>query len=161
MRDSEKSEVIPQVLQAEEGASFWQPKPANGYVTVKASPWTVPSLSFSQGIQVIPLGSMVRRHSHEAQDEVIYCLEGVGSIDLTGKSYPMTPGATIVIPRGAGHSFKNIGEEDLKFIWTIGGPGLENFFRTIGKPRLPNQHAPDHFERPFASNIDGDHGVTG
>ena len=65
-----------QVFQPEEGESYWQPEPANGYVTIKASPRQTSGMGFSQGIQAIPPHSRVREHAHDSQEEVIFCLEG-------------------------------------------------------------------------------------
>ncbi|MGH7057740.1 MAG: hypothetical protein ACREFZ_07610, partial [Acetobacteraceae bacterium] len=65
------------VVQPEEGRSFWQPVPANGYALVKISPenWDGP---FSMGVQVIAPRSHIRMHVHDRHHEVIFCWEGSG-----------------------------------------------------------------------------------
>src|SRR5690348_3483025 len=45
------SEQLPSVLQPEEGASYWRPRPTNGYVTVKASPALGGPAGIAMGIQ--------------------------------------------------------------------------------------------------------------
>ena len=46
---------------AEEGQSYWQPKPSTGYVTVKVSPYNSPNDLISAGVQVLEPGASVRR----------------------------------------------------------------------------------------------------
>src|SRR5688500_3001368 len=48
------------VLQPDEGTSYWQPKPANGYSTVKVSPDNCSSNQVTMGIQVVAPGGYVR-----------------------------------------------------------------------------------------------------
>ena len=145
------------VFESHEGPSFWQPKPANGYVVVKASPEILPGISFSQGIQVLPTNSYVRNHTHMDQDEVIYCLEGTGRAVIAEKEHVMNPGTTLVIGRGTCHTFINTGSEELKFLWTIAKPGLEKFFEDIGLPRSLGENAPECFERPQGDAPDERH----
>ena len=33
-------------------------------------------------------------------------------------------------------------------MWVIFPPGLEDWFRAIGKPRMPGEETPEPFERP-------------
>jgi hypothetical protein len=62
--------VLPPVLQPEEGVSFWQPRPTNGYVTVKTSPSYGGPSAITMGIQVIPPRCFVQEHSHDRQVEI-------------------------------------------------------------------------------------------
>ena len=57
------------VVQPDEGESYWQPVPANGYAEVKVSPHNDPSIDdFSSGVQAIAAGGHVREHWHDAHD---------------------------------------------------------------------------------------------
>lgn len=146
---------------ADEGVSFWQPKPACGYVTVNASYWFTPALPFSQGIQVIPPHCYVRPHAHEQQSEIITVVSGHGYATIGEHRYPMRAGTTLSLPPQIEHSFHNASpSEELRFIWTITRPSdgdavsLEDYFRTIGKPRKPGEPAPQPFERPADADLD-------
>jgi quercetin dioxygenase-like cupin family protein len=163
--------VSPAVHQADGGVSFWQPKPANGYVVVRASPWFTPGLPFSQGLQVLPPGGAVRSHAHAAQMEVITVVKGSGHALIGGQRYPMHAGTTLTLPPNVEHSFHNnhtdpASKQELHFLWTISPPGLEDFFKSVGRPRrMPlakrrqgakegtdleeaDESAPEPFDRP-------------
>ena len=134
---------------ADDNPSYWQPKPANGYVTIKLTPEDTGSNSASMGVQSVAPGGFVREHSHSDQDEIIYVLKGRGTAIIDGKRNAMIPGMAFFLPRIVRHSFINDGDEDLLFTWTImPGHGLEEFFASIGKPRRPGDPPPDPFERP-------------
>lgn len=80
MKKLEKGPAM--VLGPEEGASYWQPGPHHGYMTVKLGPHNLAqrgnNCAFSMGIQVMPPGCHVRAHGHAQNDEVFYILEGTG-----------------------------------------------------------------------------------
>ena len=53
------------VVQPDDGESYWQPEPANGYGEVRVSSRDDPSINkFSSGIQVIAPGGRIREHQH-------------------------------------------------------------------------------------------------
>ena len=136
-------------VSANEERSYWQPMPANGYVTVKLTPQDTGSDSASMGIQCVADGGYVREHSHTSQDEIIYVMKGQGTAIINGEHHAMTPGAAFFLPRGVRHSFVNNGHDELLFTWTImSGHGLHEFFAAIGRPRRPGEPAPAPFERP-------------
>jgi quercetin dioxygenase-like cupin family protein len=146
------------VLQPGEGESYWQPEPANGFVSVKASPAILPGIGFSQGIQVVPPGAHVREHAHLEEDEVIFCLSGEGRAEIEAQSFRMSPGTVIAIARGTRHSFHNESGEALQFVWTICRPGLETYFQAVGKPKT-GETPPPAFARPTGPEIDRDCGI--
>ncbi|ENG3798427.1 cupin domain-containing protein, partial [Acinetobacter baumannii] len=50
--------------------SYWQPKPANGFVTVAISPeFAQMKRDFSMGTQTVPVGGRVREHAHPDHEE--------------------------------------------------------------------------------------------
>jgi len=129
--------------------SYWQPLPANGYVTVKLRPQETGSNAASMGTQNIAPGSFVREHSHVDQEEIIFVLEGKGTAVIGGERHPMVPGVTLFLGRGVGHTFINESDCDLRFSWTImPGRGLDEYFAAIGRPRQPGEPAPAPFARP-------------
>lgn len=131
------------------GGSYWQPEPANGYVTIHLTPETTLSATAAMGEQVVAPGGRVREHAHVDQEEIIFVLSGRGTALAEGVSHPMTPGTALFFRKGVRHAFVNDGDDDLHFAWTImPGHGLHAFFAAIGRPRLPGQPAPAPFPRP-------------
>ena len=66
MTDGRRGTAV--VVQPDEGPSWWQPVPANGYSEVRLRPGNLPEVGgrLSSGIQVIAPGCFIREHQHEA-----------------------------------------------------------------------------------------------
>lgn len=129
--------------------SYWQPKPANGYVTVAVSPSLFKmNQNFSVGTQLVPPGGRVREHAHAANEEVLHVIAGTGSAVIDGKQYKLEPGVTLFLGAHNSHTFTNDGDVDLHWVWFMTPSGLETFFRDIGRPRQHGDAAPEPFERP-------------
>ncbi len=135
-------------VQPDEGEGYWRPKPANGYVVVKVSPRRGGERNLAMGIQVIPPGGFVPEHSHEKQEEILFCFEGEGLVEVDGVPHAFVPGTTIYATRWMKHKIINTGTRELKFTWTMTPPGLEDFFSAIGKSRQPGDAAPAPFDPP-------------
>lgn len=79
-------------------------------------------LTFSKGFAVP--GSGHAMHSHEDQDEVIFCLDGGGTMTVEGiGEIEYKPGMTLVIPRGVKHCNRNTTDKELHVI-TMFNPAL-------------------------------------
>jgi quercetin dioxygenase-like cupin family protein len=133
-------------VQPDEGESYWRPRPANGYVVVKVSPRRGGKDTLAMGIQVVPPGGFVPEHSHERQEEILFCFEGRGVVEVDGTPHAFVPGTTIYATPLLKHKIINTGTQDLKFTWTMSPPGLEDFFSAIGKTRQPGDPAPAPFD---------------
>lgn len=136
------------VLQPNEGESYWQPKPANGYSITKVSPNNCRSNHTSFGVQVIAAGGYVPEHWHATRDEILFCFEGTGTFLIDGVAHKAVPGTTVFVGRWVKHKIINDGPTEFKMTWTYLPPGLHNFFAAIGKPRIAGEPAPEPFERP-------------
>lgn len=138
------------VVQPDEGESWWQPVPANGYTEVRVSRRNDPRVTkFSHGIQVVAPGCYVRDHSHEANEEILFFFEGEGKVVIDGADeYPVRAGTTVFVGPHRRHTFINSGDKPLKFAWVLMPGGLEDFFQGIGRPRTPGTPAPAPFARP-------------
>ncbi len=140
------------VCQPDEGRSYWQPVPANGYSEVRVSHHDHPSITgFSSGIQVIAPGCYIREHQHPEHDELLFFFEGQGKAVIDGEEYPLRPGTTVYVGPKRRHKFVNTGDTELKMCWVLmpgGRNGLHDFFRDIGRPRRPGEPAPEPFPRP-------------
>jgi len=140
------------VRQLEDAPSYWQPVPANGYVTCIVNSEEVASCTpFGVGRQTIaPGGCYVRSHTHPGNDEVIHFIEGTGRIELDdgAQVFKAQPGTTVFVGKGQRHSFVNDSDAPLTFFWLLMPSGLEPFFAAIGRVRQPGEPAPAPFPRP-------------
>jgi mannose-6-phosphate isomerase-like protein (cupin superfamily) len=136
------------VVGPEEGESLWQPLPSRGYVTVKLTPASMPYDTFSSGIQVLPPGCHVRDHGHRQNHELVFVYEGRGTCTIEDRTYDAETGTTLLFGRDAVHRIDNTGSADMRLFWVFFPPGLEDWFRAIGRPRTPGAPMPDAFERP-------------
>ncbi len=151
MSDSEPGAAF--VCQPDEGESFWQPVPANGYAEVRVSERDSPKVQgFSSGIQVIAPGCHIREHQHGAEQELLFFFEGRGKVLVNGVEHPVRPGTTAYLGPWNKHKIVNDSQADLKMLWVLVPGGLEDFFQAIGRPRTPGEPAPAPFPRP--ENVD-------
>ena len=136
------------VVQPDQGASYWQPVPANGHADPKLTPATTGFEALAMGYQTIAPGCRVREHSHGDQIELQICFRGRGRVVVDGVSHPLTPGTACFLGYDVKHEILNDSTEDLVMMWVITPPGLEDFFKAIGRPRQPGDPAPAPFARP-------------
>jgi quercetin dioxygenase-like cupin family protein len=139
------------VVQPDGGDNYWQPVPANGFVSVRLAPHLVgmnTNTPFGLGTQTVPPGGYVREHSHPHHDEVLHFISGSGKAFIDGKEHRLSPGMTIFIGKKRRHMFVNDGTGDMHWLWMIAPNGLEDFFRDIGRPKKPGEPAPEPFARP-------------
>lgn len=136
------------VVEPDEGESYWQPEPSNGYVTLKLTPESMPYDTFTSGVQVLPPGCNVREHGHKRNHELIFIYEGTGRAVIEEQEYPLKPGVTVLFGRYARHLVENTGDTDMKMFWVFFPPALEHWFRAIGQVRKPGDKAPMPFPRP-------------
>lgn len=136
------------VVQPDEGASYWQPMPANGHADLKLTPANTGCDALSMGYQTIARGGRVREHSHGSQVELQICFRGRGWVVIDGQSHPLQSGTACFLGPDVEHEIVNDGAEELVMLWVVSPPGLERFFETIGRPRRPGEPAPAPFARP-------------
>ena len=136
------------VVQPDQGASYWQPVPASGHADPKLTPATTGFEALAMGYQTIAPGCRVREHSHGDQIELQICFRGRGRVMVDGVSHPLTPGTACFLGYDVKHEILNDSTEDLVMMWVITPPGLEDFFKAIGRPRQPGDPAPTPFARP-------------
>ena len=140
---------IAMVVGPDEGESYWQPVPANGFVrTLLNQVSTGASVNFSAGTQTVAAGCRVREHFHDDREEVIFVTEGEGVAIVDGVEHPLSPGSCLFLGKSRKHSFVSAGAQPLSFFWILMPGGLDDFFRQIGRERQPGEPAPEPFERP-------------
>jgi hypothetical protein len=67
---------------------------------------------------------------------------------VDGAIHPLMSGTACLLGYDVKHEIVNDGPEDLVMLWVITPPGLEDFFKAIGRPRTPGEPAPAPFARP-------------
>ncbi|OYV05362.1 MAG: cupin [Verrucomicrobiales bacterium VVV1] len=67
-------------------------------------------------------------HLHEKEDEWFHVLEGRVEFFKDGAWTEVPPGTSVFIPRGAVHSFRNVGDTPLKQLIQTAPSGFETFF---------------------------------
>lgn len=149
-KNLEAGEAIVRAL--EDGRSFWQPVPANGFVRCLLESAEVKAeQEFSIGTQTIaPGGCYVRTHAHDVHEEILFFLDGRGRIEIDDAAIveKAEPGTLVYVGRNRRHSFINEGDEPLTFLWLLMPSGIEKFFSRIGRVRRPEDEAPPPFPRP-------------
>lgn len=136
------------VMQPDDGASYWQPVPANGHADPKLTPALTGFDRLSMGFQTVAPGSHIREHSHDDQIELQICFRGRGRVVVDGQSHPLVPGTACFLGYQVKHTIINEGPDDLVMLWVAAPAGLEDFFRQIGRPRQHDDAAPAPFPRP-------------
>jgi quercetin dioxygenase-like cupin family protein len=136
------------VVQPGEAPSYWQPVPASGHADPTLFPASTGFEALAMGYQTIAPGCRVREHSHGDQVELQICFRGAGHVVVDGVSHPLAPGTACLLGYDVKHEIHNDGPDDLVMLWVITPPGLEDFFRAIGRPRRPGEPAPAPFARP-------------
>ena len=148
-RDSSRGRAV--VMQPGDGPSYWQPVPANGHADPQLFPTNTGFDGLSMGFQTVARGSRIREHSHADQIELQICFRGKGRVMVDGIGHPLTPGTTCFLGYDVKHEIINESDEELVMLWVIAPPGLEDFFRDIGRPREAGEAAPAPFARPVDS----------
>lgn len=133
----------------DDGASYWQPVPANGHVRNVLNDAMVGSVNrFALGTQTVAPRSFIREHTHDRLEEVIFVIKGRGIARLDGVDHPLEEGSCVFVGHDSKHHFLNPHDEPMTFVWLVMPGGLDDFFAQIGRPRVPGETAPDPFPRP-------------
>jgi quercetin dioxygenase-like cupin family protein len=136
------------VMQPGDGPSYWQPVPANGHADPTLFPANTSFEGLSMGFQTVAPKSRIREHSHGDQIELQICFRGQGRVMVDGIAHPLVPGTACFLGYDVKHEIINEGDDELVMLWVISPPGLEDFFRSIGRPRVAGAAAPLPFSRP-------------
>lgn len=90
-----------------------------------------------------PPGGGLPPHSHHAQDEAIYVLEGEYALVTGDKETRLGPGSFAFVPRGTVHAIRVAGDGPGRHLAILAPPGpMERFIEEVGVP-LESEVAPD------------------
>jgi quercetin dioxygenase-like cupin family protein len=86
-------------------------------------------------------------HIHRREDEVLYVLEGEVEFLLGEDTITADSGSCVHVPRGALHTFKNVGTSPSRVLVFFSPGGFEKFFLEAGEPApegsSPSEGEPD------------------
>ena len=68
-------------------------------------------------------------HQHNNCEEAFYIVEGVLTIKITEKTYEMSAGSYILIPRGTPHGQGNFSKNPVRLLTTFTPGGFDHFFK--------------------------------
>ena len=145
---SDFEQGITLVLGPEDGEAIWQPKPSTGFIVNKINPYNSPFDSFSTGLQILEPGAHIRRHAHERQHEILFCYRGEGYAEIGEDRHELAEESMMLIGRGVQHKVVNTGTGQMRLLWIISPPGLEDWFRALGRLKQPGDSGAPVFERP-------------
>ena len=91
---------------------------------------------------VVPKGSGPPPHIHHREDESFYLVKGTLEVLVGDKVITAKAGDFVFGPRGAAHSFKNVGEDTAVMLVTAVPAGLERYFREVFTPVTDRDAAP-------------------
>ena len=82
---------------------------------------------------VVGAGEGPPMHVHPDVDEAIFVLEGTFRLALDGEVRDAPAGAFAWIPRGAPHTWQNVGDGPGRFLALVLPAGLEGFFQAFSE----------------------------
>jgi mannose-6-phosphate isomerase-like protein (cupin superfamily) len=99
--------------------------------------------SFSQWVEDVPPGAGPPMHVHHGEHEVFRILAGEFRFWCAGEVLELGEGDTVLVPRGAHHSFRNVGDRDGQLLITMTPGGAEGFFIEVEEQGLhPSRDMP-------------------
>lgn len=104
--------------------------------------------------QVTPPGSGPPFHVHRECSEALYIVEGRVEVRFEDRVVDATVGAFIFVPRGVGHTYLNVGEEEAKVLFWFAPAGhMSNYFEELARVSL------DSSDEEMIARIAMKHGV--
>jgi len=107
----------PIVLAPKDGTAYSLDAPMQGYGINKLFPDITGNPAFSMGVQILRPGAEIPEHSHEVQQDVLFCHTGKGTV--------FVPGTTMFTGNQHKHRIVNDGDQDLTVVWFVLPAGLE------------------------------------
>lgn len=76
-------------------------------------------------------GQSTPLHTHTAAEEAFYVLSGRAAVWLDGTESQVAAGSFLLVPRGAPHALKRLGDEPVRMLTVISPAGLQAFFDAV------------------------------
>ncbi|NBJ11387.1 cupin domain-containing protein [Microvirga arsenatis] len=99
--------------------------------------------SFSHWIENVPAGAGPPMHVHHREQEMFRILSGQFRFWCAGEAQDLTDGDTVLIPKGAPHTFKNTGSSEGQLLITLTPGTGDGFFIEVERLGLhPSRDMP-------------------
>ncbi len=113
--EAQASKTMPRILPATAAKTY-------GPATIFVEPATVKGAPFSASILSLPAGAKVPEHVHAGETELLYVLEGSGTMTIAGQDVAVTPTSVIQIPPNTKHAFAASAAVRALQVYTPPGP---------------------------------------
>ncbi|MCM3627066.1 cupin domain-containing protein [Paenibacillus glycanilyticus] len=80
----------------------------------------------------VPFLSGPPKHFHKEREEIFEVLEGTFRFQCGEDDFEVTPGTSVVVPRGVPHAWTNVGTESGRILFTFAPGGIDDVFAKIG-----------------------------
>jgi quercetin dioxygenase-like cupin family protein len=133
----------PYLLNAGEGTALWFLGTLQTYKAVGSQT----NHAFTLVECLLPPGFGPPPHIHQQEEEAFYLLEGELTVFCGERTWQVTPGSFVFLPRGIVHGFKVEGSVPAKMLQITSPAGFEHFATEVGEPAreavLPPPGPPD------------------
>jgi quercetin dioxygenase-like cupin family protein len=119
-KKTDKKAVRPFVAGAD--GAFQAPRPGVGTVVIMVEPDRVKGAAMAVSTLDLDATAAIPTHVHDGSTEVLYLLEGGGSMTIDGVELPVTATSVVQIPAGVAHSFTASAASRAIQIYTPPGP---------------------------------------
>ncbi len=109
------SKTLPRIVPAAAAKTY-------GPATIFVEPATVKGAPLSASLLALPAGANVAEHVHAGETEMLYILDGSGTMTIAGQAVAVTPTSVIQIPPGTKHAFTATANVRALQIYTPAGP---------------------------------------
>lgn len=113
--DAPPGKTLPIVLPAANAKTY-------GPATIFVEPATVKGAPLSASILTLPADAKVAEHVHANETEILYVLEGSGTMTIAGQAVAVTPTSVIQIPPNTKHAFAAAAAVRALQVYTPAGP---------------------------------------
>ena len=81
-------------------------------------------------------------HSHDAEDEFWYVLDGTFEVRIEDEVHTLGPGGFAFAPAGSVHNFRNVADTPSRVLVGFTPGRIDGFFRESGQPAIDDGPAP-------------------
>jgi quercetin dioxygenase-like cupin family protein len=128
---TQKTGPEPLLLEKDEGESrIWRDPPPGGFM-LKVSPKNNRSQHFVMGMEDLLPRSVIPRHKHLGQDEIVLVQSGVIHVQVGDQQRDLHAGGMAFIPAFTWVSLRNNESQPASMVFIFSAPGFEDHLRCV------------------------------